>query len=292
VLAYVIRVGSLKLFKKFKRSEPQLNNWFVSLVTHVSVACTGQGRYINTQTLFGLRGALAYTDPNHGTSHSRAGYLGKADVVFPCGAEIFGAAELKMAGEGRIIWYKARAILAQIICSMSGTIDCRVGLILTDGGWKLLYRIPRDLPTEMGDIVFDYYLFPPDEDTGMSFYQPCNNAGLKTLVRIVYELMKVVTMPQVDKPEAVKTAKAGAKVDKKTKKQLRPQISDPKPKRSKSGAGSQDNNENTRTHAINFSTDVEVETHQPEMSSYRFMIAKADGSFKPLGSFHFQPDFF
>ena len=196
---YINDTKTLDHFELSLESESRLSHWFEGLCDQVSAHITKKSVVLRSEVLLGLSGALVYTDPLTGVMDPEAGYIGKADRVFPHGPSgYFAGVEFKLASDCQqnVLWYTLRAGLAQSMCWLSGAIESRVGLIVCNLGMKLLYRIPRECEDREGHLVFDYYCYPPaDAITGRSFFLPCRGAaakkGLEDLLRVVYELVKV-----------------------------------------------------------------------------------------------------
>jgi hypothetical protein len=149
---------------------------------------------------FGIKGVLAYAprlpfENGIGPLDPRVGYMGHSDYAFLREGRTFAVAELKMVkDENESAWYLEGAIAPQIICWLGGTVTCRVGLVLTNKGLKLLYRKLKSITDPAGNPVFDYFMFPPD-DTFDLFKGTNRMQALWRLVRIVFEIVMCTRIP-------------------------------------------------------------------------------------------------
>jgi len=179
----VMQYGILEHYQRALVNKTSLNMWFCSLLSLVV-----DFRFIgmNHGTRLGLKGALAADELG-------AGYIGDADVVIPIGTKSFAALSFKLTWSKRdSLWYKPDSLLARIFCWLSGTAEMRVGLVLCNLGFKLLYRLPDGFGAD-GSAIFQYYIYSPEDEPWT--YQACRGdtgiRNLDVLVRIAYELAKV-----------------------------------------------------------------------------------------------------
>jgi hypothetical protein len=196
--SHIINSGMLSQFEYSLGSERSLSRWFTTLCGLVSAHLSGDFVLLKYEALLGLSGPLAYKDPETDEIDLRAGYIGKADLLFPLGPSHFAGVECKIVSDAYLdlIWYTPRAVLSQTMCWLSAAAESRVCLVVCNLGIKLVYRIPRETMDCEGQLVFDYYSYPPaDPLTGRSYFLPCRGehaqAGLEQLLRIIYELIKV-----------------------------------------------------------------------------------------------------
>jgi len=177
------RVGAL---------ERNLSEWFKRLVHAVQTKYF----YFFQEKKLAMKGSLAYTDPGTGRADHDSGYYGYADYVFPSGSSLFCGVELKLTRlQSLPLWYQLRAVLAQVICWLGGTREMQVGLILTNVGFKLLFR--REIARENGVPVFEYFHCCFDGESDYHLNQMRGKAGRvnrERFMRIVYEIVKVSTM--------------------------------------------------------------------------------------------------
>ena len=152
-----------------------------------------------TEDEFGLRGGLAYDSKNSLSEvHEEAAYFSRADSVFRRGSAVFAVVEFKIDRQHTRPWYMVDAVLAQIFCGLSGAESCRFGLVLTQTGFKLLYRIRVNDDTNGARPLFKYYVYPPgSEETPLQGLRGEENAiACEELMRIIYEL----TLTSSDRP--------------------------------------------------------------------------------------------
>ena len=188
-------------------NEGDLNNWIVGLCHRVMNHLPADSK-ISSQNRFGISGALAYTDPeSFGENDQRAAYLGKCDLVVFKKSKVFAVMQLKMVSDNQI-WYRHGAILPQIICWIGGTFSARVGIVLSNIGYRIIYRILRPQPDERGNAVFDFYILIDGVDPNSQKFTICVGdvgvTGRQSLLRIIFEIL-VSTMIEPTDGEALKS---------------------------------------------------------------------------------------
>jgi hypothetical protein len=293
------RSKGLDLYEDSLDMESTLSHWFTSVCQTVSFIIRQELIELDFEKLLGLSGALMYTDSGTGVLDPQAGYIGRADLIFPDGPTgYFAGVEFKLTRDcqSNVLWYTPGAVLAQIICWLSGAIESRVGLVVCDLGMKLLYRIPRDSDDPAEPLVFDYYCYPPaDEITRRSYYLPCRGAagrqGLEELLRVVFELVKVTKHSQVIStiPETLRRSRSAT----------RPPMTD-SPRRPRSEGSDDDlpkrrrdynDRENPTQGGLNDASSVPV-NEDDDVTSYKFLAALNDGSVLEMEGYQYPTDFF
>jgi hypothetical protein len=184
----VIRWGHLDRFQDFCDLEKNLSAWFETLIVLVALTPPQFAK----EKKFGIKGSLAYTDPDSRQADHSAGYYGYVDYTFGSGSNFFGSVELKISKLTRIpLWYQMRSVLAQIVCWLGGTREMQVGLILSNQGFKLLFR--REIGVINGIPVYEYFHCCFDGESDYHLNSMTGEAGRQNrerLMRIVYELVK------------------------------------------------------------------------------------------------------
>ena len=171
--------------------ESSLSGWFSAIIGIIDDRSNHHQVSTTTEDVFGLRGGLAYESQNRSFDvHEEAGYLSRADLVFCRGSMVFAVVEFKMDIQPNRPWYMVDAVLAQIFCGLSGAESCRFGLVLTQTGFKFLYRIRVNDDTNGARPLYKYYLYPPgSEETPLqSLRVEKNMIACEELMRIFYEL--------------------------------------------------------------------------------------------------------
>ena len=171
--------------------ESSLSGWFSAIIGIIDDRSNHHQVSTTTEDVFGLRGGLAYESQNRSFDvHEEAGYLSRADLVFCRGSMVFAVVEFKMDIQPNRPWYIVDAVLAQIFCGLSGAESCRFGLVLTQTGFKFLYRIRVNDDTNGARPLYKYYLYPPgSEETPLqSLRVEKNMIACEELMRIFYEL--------------------------------------------------------------------------------------------------------
>lgn len=170
--------------------ESCLSSWFsvaIGVINHIS----SHRQFSMTTDTFCLRGGLAF-ESREGSSkvHEDAGYFSRADKVFRRGSVVFAVVEFKMDRQPIRPWYMVDSVLAQIFCGLSGAESCRFGLVLTQTGYKFLYRIRLNDNTNEARPLYKYYVYPPgSEDTPLQSLRVDEDAkACDELMRIFYEL--------------------------------------------------------------------------------------------------------
>ena len=219
VISHIRRYSLIELFPGLSEDELGIKSWLNIMTSRIC----GKLKSINPSTkpraLFAMRGALAYADAGQegrGELNDQVGYIGKADYVFKSRGLTFAAVEYKIARliTDNVEWFNSRAVLAQIMCFLAGDSNTRFGLVISEIGFKLIYRIEAGW-TPDGVPIFDYYMFPPrNPTTGKSLFLPCREscpeyrANIESLIRVIYELTK--TAVYKDQVEAEGTARLSA----------------------------------------------------------------------------------
>ena len=103
--------------------EPGIKLWIVELYSALSGLLNIFKGLRTTDTIFGVRGAIAYTDKiRHGQrliteKNPMAGYLGKNDLAFLSELGVFAVVEFKMMRRSIMnSWWSKGATLPQMIC--------------------------------------------------------------------------------------------------------------------------------------------------------------------------------
>ena len=186
-------------FDMANRVEVDLREWFVALRTKIRTILGDPRIYFPNEPLFASKGLLAYTnrgDENNGQLNPDVGYLSHADSSFIHGSDTFAVVEYKMVRTDNPPddWFQPRSVLAQIMCGVAGEHTTRVGLVVCEFGFKLIYRVKVGQDVN-GTSMFNYYSVPPRAAAHNSF-APCRSsdpnhlANMEDLAHIVYELMK------------------------------------------------------------------------------------------------------
>ena len=180
------------------KNEACLRDWFVRAITMIDFISNHRQGSTTTDT-FGLRGALAYESNNRSSDvHEEAAYFSQADLVFRRGSAVFAVVEFKMDRQRQRPWYMVDAVLAQIFCGLSGAESCRFGLVLTQTGFKFLYRIRVNDDTNGARPLYKYYVYPPGSEESLlqSLTVDKDAIACEDLMRIIYEL----TLTSSDRP--------------------------------------------------------------------------------------------
>jgi len=265
----IISIGYLDAFATAGDLEKNLSEWFHSLAAAVAVRYP---RFTKEKKL-AIRGALAYTDPESGEADPRAAYYGYADYVFKSGSTLFAGVELKITRRVRNpLWYQIGSLLAQIVCWLGGTREMQVGLILTDKGFKLLYR--QEVDVFNGIPVYEYFhcCFDGENDYNLNLMVgPGGKENRERLLRIVYEIVKVSGVnAEAAKAVAEKPIDNADKMSDKAPSDGEDESNPPK-KRAKKNI----DHENKNSGGENYATEKPVEE---VMSSYKFYVRLSDGT--------------
>ena len=176
--------------------EADFRGWLESLCAMISAFIPSPCDPRRNEVLLGMKGALPYTDADRnglplGPIRS-VGYIGFADFIFRRKGKIFGVVEFKRThGDINQVWYRAGAVLPQIICWIGGSSTGRIGLVVCELGYKLIYRIQREWFDVNRNPVFDYYIYPPDQrSNNHSTFRDCRPGPQGDLGR--YELLKIL----------------------------------------------------------------------------------------------------
>ena len=124
-------------------NETELREWFAG-TSGVIKASLGEHGTVSARSemLFGLGGALAYTDPHTGEPHNKAAYLSYADKVFMRDGSPFAGIEFKFAplSENKL-WYKVHtSALPQTLCATAGHPCFIASLFLCNYGFRVIWR--------------------------------------------------------------------------------------------------------------------------------------------------------
>ena len=151
------------------------------------------------EVLLGVQGALAYTDPDEDGQASgaliwRAGYLGYCDLAIRKSGRTYAVFEYKKVSD--IInqtWYRHGSILPQIICWIGGAASGRVGIVLTNIGYRVIYRVLRPEHNPEGHPIFDYYILFDGNHAESRRFTECRGAdghvGRMQYLRILFEIL-------------------------------------------------------------------------------------------------------
>ena len=170
--------------------ESCLLGWFREVIGVIDDRSNHHQRCLTTAS-FGLRGGLAYESQNRLSEvHEEAAYLSRADLVFRRGSVVFAVVEFKIDRQPGRPWYMVDAVLAQIFCGLSGAESCRFGLVLTQTGFKFLYRIRVNDDTNGARPLYKYYVYPPGSEESLlqSLTVDKDAIACEELMRIIYEL--------------------------------------------------------------------------------------------------------
>ena len=198
----------LSRFGRHFSDEHDVTSWLLTMQDRIETEISkelGAGViFRNQQAPFGIAGAIPYTESPPagiplGRVNRKAAYVGKSDVFFKRG-EIFWYAgfELKYFGgdlsiDDNLGWTQDSSF-AQALCWLNGSRTTRFALILSDHGFKILYR--KEIGTvhseDFGEIpLFNFYCFPNGHMfCPMSDEHPDGELGRDTFLRIFYEILK------------------------------------------------------------------------------------------------------
>ena len=181
------------------KNEDCLMFWFTRMLEKINIM-TNHDQLSVSNGLFGLQGALACPKPGSKTTiNPEAGYLSRADMVFFRGTDPFAVVEFKMdrAPSANKPWYEYDAVLAQIFCGLSGSKNCRFGLVLTQTGYKLIYRV-ESRRSRHNDPIYDYFMYPPGEqDSPLAMCQ--GTTGLQVFEDLLM-IMRELTLTSTKNP--------------------------------------------------------------------------------------------
>jgi hypothetical protein len=169
-------------------------------------------------------------------------------------------------------WYQLGSVLAQIICWLGGTREMQVGLVLTNRGFKLLFR--RLVGMVDGIPVFEYFhcCFDGESDYHLNMMLGENGrVNRERLMRIVYEIVKVTGRNYSVSEKDAK--KAGAVVDNMS--DQAPSSGDEENQRETKRSRRQANRENR---GLDGEKDAPADPIKEVISSYRFYVRLSDGS--------------
>jgi hypothetical protein len=141
VLARLVQTGELRRFANEKHHESNIKSWLEGLVISIANFSGKRDRCTATEYYSGVKGSIADSHSN-GCPRRNSGYYSKSDYVFKRGRSVVGLCELKYdrSKNGRTIWYRLNCVLAQVMGGLGGSSSCRVAVILTQKGYKLVYR--------------------------------------------------------------------------------------------------------------------------------------------------------
>ena len=213
-----------ELMREYRRlnNEIAMREWFSATMWLIKRTLKKRGPLLSeSEKLFGLGGALAYTNPEtHAPVHDAA-FLSYVDKVFKSGVtnNPFAGVEFKHAPlSHNRLWYKVHpAALAQTLSALAGHPDCVVSLFLCNYGFRIIWRERLPLPVIFDGRevpVYQHFTFPPIDATHRSphlcyCYSGDRNVdvrnfeGLRDLLRVMFEfvLTSIVPVDQVE-PES------------------------------------------------------------------------------------------
>ena len=182
----------------------RISAWVTNLCGAVKTMLPSAAARPIPQKRFGIKGALAYTEP--GEINDGAGYIGKSDLCFGKEGSVVGVMELKIASDDiNQVWYRFGAILPQIICWLGGTVTAKVGIVLCQLGFKLIYRDLTGNDHE-GNPIFNYYAVNGID--GIHFEDcrgPEGAANRMILLRVFFELLLISMEDPVEERDAPST---------------------------------------------------------------------------------------
>ena len=206
------------LMRNFRRvtNEEDLREWF-SFVLGKIVDLLGELGYLHSSAgcVFGLGGALAYTDPGTGQAVDYAAYLSEVDKVFFRDRVPFAGVEFKYAtlSENKL-WFKVhRAALAQTLAGLGGNKNCILALFLCNFGFRTIWRKVIETMIVNGEEVKVYqnYTFPPlDPTTQAPYLRYCysedpatldeGSVGMEDLIRVMMEFVLTSFVKEDEEP--------------------------------------------------------------------------------------------
>jgi hypothetical protein len=227
------------------KNESETDIWLVLLVGLIRTAMDRGTDKLSSQVYFGVEGAAAYTRSTEDNSfiemNPSAGYIGRSDKSFYRGNEVLATFELKhLRGENDKQWYSEGAILPQSICWLCGTRSTKAAVVLTNEGYKLLYRV--FLRNQESMPVFRYKLFPQDDPvSGLSLFDSFKGENrLEALARflaILFEILVATALPiKTKEPRVIVLAELALK---------KPRFSTPPPSKSKREPSSEEKHKET-----------------------------------------------
>jgi hypothetical protein len=256
------------------------------------------------ERLYGSRGLLLYTDPDSEIILSnilqRCGYVGRADGTLLKGKKVLAVFECKVIDDSNndLPWYTARALLAQILCSMGGTRECKVGIALSNCGFEVLFR--KELELE-GELAFDYFHYPRDTEDGVSLFALLHGTDPETIkanfdkfFRFLYEIVKTCVIDEPDIPKIEVEAPGFESPISRPSIQPRPGCnSDARPTKRVPPSSPQifQNDENEPREAVNNAIPLVVESTKWE-ESYDYQVCLGDGTMMPLTGIAFSSNYF
>jgi hypothetical protein len=172
-------------------NEKTLDGWCSVLRGHICALLPRTCEETMCQEMYAVSGIIPYHEPTEVPHYGdrRAGYVGKCDLTFVRNGEEFAFIEFKMARrENDKPWEATGAVVPQIICWLGGKRTGRIGVVITELGPMVIYRVPEDAPDENGDPIFKYYSVT---NNGRFFDCTGPNAseGRLKLLRIIFEIM-------------------------------------------------------------------------------------------------------
>ena len=206
------------LLRNFRRiaCELDLREWFSDVLSRI-MAILGEVGYLSSSStqVFGLGGALAYTDPGDGQAVDYAAYLSEVDKVFFRDRVPFAGVEFKYAtlSENKL-WFKVhRAALAQTLAGLGGNKNCILALFLCNFGFRTIWRKVIDTTMVNGEEVKVYqnYTFPPlDPTTQAPYLRYCyseypatldeGSVGMEDLMRVMMEFVLTSFVKEDEEP--------------------------------------------------------------------------------------------
>jgi hypothetical protein len=145
---------------------------------------------------FGQRGLVAFEKSTLPQLEPNAAYLGRSDITLEVHRAVIAAFELKIFSESDAAkpWYVRGSTLPQIMCWMGGSPTCKAGFVVTNLGFKVIYREMRNESDADGNPIFDYY-YLPSSIVGREFEAltitvgDSSKAGITELVRALFEIL-------------------------------------------------------------------------------------------------------
>jgi hypothetical protein len=176
-----------------------------------------------------------------------AGYIGRSDKSFYRGNEVLATFELKhLRGENDKQWYSEGAILPRAVSGLCGARSTRAAVVLTNEGYKLLYRV--FLRNQESMPVFRYKLFPEDDPvSGLSLFDSFKGKNridaLARFLAILFEIVVSTALPiETEEPQVIDLSELALK---------KPRFSTPPPSKSKREPSSEEKHKETLIECLN-----------------------------------------
>ena len=304
VYSALIASGIRERFAEERIPECSQRMWVGDVIGIICAALKKRKVKIVSERLFGIRGLLLYTKQDTeiilDEMLALCGYVGKADGSILRGRDVLGVFECKVVNDADVDlpWYTARALLAQILCSMGGTRECKVGLAMSNIGFKVLYRKERD---DQETVSFDCFHYPRESEDGVAFFALLHgtdpetiSANFDKLFRFLYEIVKTCIKDQPDLEQInVEAPGSDSPINRAS---IRPRDvphSDPRKIRRIHPQSPElfQNDENEPTESVNQAMPVAAEKAKWK-TSYDFQVVLGDGTMMPMAGMAFSPDYF